>query len=180
MIFSGDILTLNLMKVERVSGRNRDVKDNRGIECSPSPGCVPIECQGDACSQSDNKFQIIKRDDSDSRNTIRGRNIILLRSMDRYSHWLDCTDSTVCTISECKEDKGYDLNNASYVSSCVNHRFRIEGKRRGSKVLNVNNTLQFKSIQHNVYIKCGRKYCGTSCTSNNCTDIFKATKHYDY
>ena len=171
--------------MSHVDGSTTD--DNRGMECVPSPGCVPISCEGSACLQGHNQFQIVKKDEEDTKNTIRGGNTVLLRSVEDYSHWLDCSNPTICKISECSEDNAGDPNNASYVSSCAKHRFKIFGVGRNSKVLNVNNSLQFKSIEQDGLLKCSNKKCGidVSCgdstTDVSCiTDIFRAMKLAEY
>ena len=183
----GNTLRLNIIELSLQNGRlieNRS--DHHGMRCTPSPGCVPLQCLGYACRQVNNQFQIIKNDNNDTRRTIRGGNTVLLRSIGSYSHWLDCTDPTSCKISECRKDNNEDLHNTSYISSCAKHRFRVYGVGRGGKVLNVNNSLQFLNIQQDSYLKCNNKTCGTSvtcrpfCSNCNCfTDRFKATKLYE-
>jgi len=184
---AGNIVTLNMIKLSMEKGSIVEVEggsDDFVMKCSPSPGCVPVDCTGPACKDIDNQFQIIKNDETDTKRTLRGGNTVLLRSIRYFSHWLDCTDAMFCKITECEEDNDSDMNNASYVSTCAKHRFKIDGVGRTNKVLNVNNSLQFKSVQNDAIYKCNRKKCYTGnprCSpfspDTNCwTDRFKAHK----
>ena len=141
------------------------VYDAHGMKCVPSPGCTPVPCLGSICKSIPNQFQIIKTNEEDGGQSIRSWNTVVLRSVNDYSHFLDCSNPANCVVSECREDNDVeDPNNASYVSSCANHKFEIIGiRRKKGKVLNTSHKIQFRKPNtdggEEQYLSCNGKRC---------------------
>lgn len=158
-----------------------------GIECTPSPGCVPIECRNPrACSGLRSQFQIIKTDETQTGRKIRNGNTVVLRSIEDYSYFLDCSNPNSCILSECREDNVEDPYNASYVPSCTKHQFEIIGINRApNKILNTGHKFQFKNKdshsdpqRRDFYLTCNGKFCHLKpqgqCESNRPPALFVA------
>ncbi len=161
----GNIISLTL--IEKSAGGT--VEEAHGIECVPSPGCTPIPCVGSACESPDSQFQIVKIDEEENGDSIRSGNTVVLRSIESYSQFLNCSNPAQCVLSDCRKDNVEDPNNASYIPTCTDHLFEIVGvKRKLGKILNVKHDLKFKSKhphpdpkQRNSehYLSCNGKFC---------------------
>lgn len=129
------------------------------MECSISPGCIPVSCVGSACKSLPNIFQIIKI--GNERVSIRDGDTVVLRSVDHFSHFLDCSDSTRCTLSTCRIDSYvWDLNSYNYISTCGHHQFEIFGIKRKNKILSTRTRIYFrKKFANEFYLSCNWKMC---------------------
>lgn len=148
------MITLSLVGVN-------DEDISYGMKCVPSPGCTPLPCRGISCQGEDNQFHIVNH--KSKTNKIKSGATVLLRSVNAPSNWLDCSGSSntdTCIISTCREDNVEDPQNASYISSCSSHHFKVFGVGRGiNKVLNVNHKLQFRDKNQQSYLSCNGKKC---------------------
>ena len=151
------------------------------MECSIYPGCIPVPCIGSTCRSIPNMLQIIRV--TNERVSIRYGDTVVLRSVEHYSHFLDCSDPTRCTLSTCRTDyyRGVDLNNDDYVSTCRNHQFEIFGIRRKNKILETSDMIYFRkkfirinNFEH--YLSCNGKTCHLkvkgNCPANQRIAIF--------
>ena len=180
--YSGKVLSLELVMEGNIS--------RRGIECNPSPGCTPVVCTGNHCEQNiRNQFQLIKPDFRVNGKNVRSGSTIILRSIDVYSHFLDCSNPMRCVVSECKEDAQEDRLNASYASSCAKHQFQVFGVNRTlNKILNTkSHKLKFKSTSprtdsknRSYFLSCNAKRCHLqpegACPKQNKNLVFNVTR----
>lgn len=131
------------------------------MKCVPSPGCTPLPCKDygiNTCHGIENQFQIVNHQSISSRR-IKSGNIVLLRSINTPTRWLDCSNTEKCVISPCTEDNPDDEANSSYISNCSRHHFQVFGvRRRLKKVLNNHHKLQFK-YNDDGFLNCNGKRC---------------------
>ena len=148
---TGNVLTF------KFPGENNQ---QRGMECTPSPGCIPKPCAtifgSDTCSNIRHQFAIYNPDSK----KIKSGNIVVLRSLYKPTTWLDCSDSRGrCTLSQCI-DNSADTSNSSYISECDYHKFKILGVNRPEgKLLKSDHQVQLKHPVDDTYLNCSGKRC---------------------
>ena len=124
------------------------------IKCSNNSRCMRLPCYDEnSCHQPSHQFQIINHQNTSSKK-IKSGGTVLLRSVNHPSNWLDCSNITSCTLSECLEE------NIDSISSCSKHHLQILGKRRPlNKLLNTANKILFKHPFFSKYLNCRHDFC---------------------
>lgn len=131
------------------------------MRCTPSPGCIPKPCIDifgtNSCSNIEHQFAIY----NPTSKKIKSGNIIVLRSVFKPTTWLDCNSDSRgrCLLSQCI-DNAADSANASYITECDVHQFKILGVNRGEgKILNADHKIQLKHPVDDTYLNCSGKRC---------------------
>ena len=116
-----------------------------------APRCRPKECHSltpdSPCHTINFQFEVVAIGPRDS-DKINSGSIVALRSRCNPSKWLDCSNGNLgneCFIKRCSRCIGSVCYDASYVTSCKSHHFRVYGVgRQDDKVLNSNYELYFR------------------------------------
>ena len=162
VIITGNIITLQF---------SRESEADTGMKCSgSSTGCIPVPCQTGfsltptmGCSAIEHQFQIFR--DTGKPNIKSGQTVVL-KSLHRSSRWLDCSGDH-CTLSECI-DNAADQSNASYISSCQNHKFTIyAANNRLGKIIRSDHKINLER-QAQGFLNCSDRRCKLLPASGEC------------
>ncbi len=136
---AGNVITLQLQH------------STRGMRCAPK--CRPKECHhltpDSLCHTVNFQFEIVAVGPQDSREQkIKSGDKVALRSRCNPSKWLDCSGGYLgneCSITKCSRCAGSVCFDASFVTLCKSHHFRVYGVgRQDDKVLNSHYQLYFR------------------------------------
>ena len=123
------------------------------MRCSPK--CRPNDCQmlthESLCRTINFQFDIIAIESQNSQ-TIKSGDKVALRSRCNPLKWLDCSSNNdnECTISKCGKCEENDCFNASFVTPCTSHQFKVFGvSRREARALNTRYQLYFRPAYDN-------------------------------
>lgn len=161
LLTSGNVITLQLHYT------------TRGMRCAPK--CRPKECQypitpNSLCHTINFQFEIVAVEETtqDSQK-IKSGDKVALRSRCNPSKWLDCSGgsggdplSGECTITRCSRCAGSSCYDASFVTMCKNHHFKVFGVGRpNGKLLNTHYQLYFRPADGD------RNNSSLSCSDND-------------
>ena len=135
---AGNVITLQLQH-----------SSTKGVRCAPK--CRPKECHNltpdSVCHTINFQFEVVAIGLRDS-DKINSGSKVALRSRCNPSKWLDCSNGNLgneCSIMRCGRCIGSECYDASYVTTCKSHHFRVYGVgRQEDKVLNTHYELYFR------------------------------------
>ena len=136
-----------------------------GVKCTPrcrSTGCYSFRWDS-TCNGIANQFQIIMPENPDARKIKSGAKVAL-RSRNKPTRWLDCSDTdSSCSISRCARNDADRGTNASFITKCQSHYFKIFGVgRRDGKLINSNHSIRLKHEYNQSYLDCSADECRLS------------------